>query len=208
MSISGDCTLHLEKEGREIRAVCPSFQGWLPSWYRMGDYCWGCGISHVPGEIRLLARNTAIHLIRDDVLVLKKKNCVLIVAVVKSGFFVTSPKTGAREEETLIFSAAIIGGPWLLSHCRVPCAVCLCLCSVVKIVDCGHGRTPRPGQRRLELLAISPSPWNWSETLHHPEPCSCPFIAKGVASSHELRPGFSSNHRMAGSPWAFSKRLL
>lgn len=67
--------------------------------------------------------------------------------------------------------------------------------------------TPRPGQRRLGLAILPFPPWNWSETLHRPEPCSCPFIAKGVAS-HELRPGFFSNHRMAGSPWACSKRLL
>lgn len=134
MIISGDCTLHLEKEGREIRAVCPSFQGWLPSWYRMGDYCWGCGISHVPGEIRLLARNTAIHLIRDDVLVLKRKNCVLTVAVVKSGFLVTSPKTAAREER----DPHLLGRHhwWAVVAEPLPCA----LCSVPVLVQCGQDR--------------------------------------------------------------------
>jgi hypothetical protein len=41
----------------------------------------------------------------------------------KMAFLVTSHKTGGSDPGLLIFSAAIIGGPWLLSHCRVPCAV-------------------------------------------------------------------------------------
>lgn len=119
MSISGDCTLRLENEGREIRAVCSSFQGWFPSWYNMGDYCklkmsqrkYGCWHG-IPRSIRF---EMMCWCWRE-----KKKALVLAVAVVKTG------SSGGRDPHLLgrhHWSAAVVAEPLPCALCSVPCAV-------------------------------------------------------------------------------------